>query len=175
MIFSWESALKIVKGEKTQTRRVYKDGHILYMGDGDLTSFVMNVDTRQVIYKVGQEVVVQEKRGGFGLWHNAAENHVVIYENNKEAMFNMGYRPLKIRFTGIKSSEVLDIPQDDIEREGFKNFKQFARVWAEMHDKQVLKRVEFGDYEIPELRQAIRACCKGIKWTAWALDFEVVK
>lgn len=153
MIFqhTWE---KVLSGEKTQTRRLFKAGDYGWMcgysneidpttgRTGFIYSSVSNQQDGKIINRwlVGKTYAIQPGRG----------------------MKAVG----RIQIIGIRCQDVRKISLVDVRAEGFEARYQFLDVWAAMHDPYMLtKRAWFDEWSDRP----------SDLYRAWVLHFSVVK
>lgn len=153
MLFKSELIEKIVKGEKTQTRRLIKYNG-LYCSDcgetwnlserdggscGYCTHGEVVLDIIPCRFKVGQDYAVQPGRGKPGVWWcphckivaDIREGCCPECSGNNDVPVNeSGWRlteleSLRIRITGICKQRLCDITKEDAKAEGFESICEF--------------------------------------------------
>lgn len=174
MLFKSELIDKIVRGEKTQTRRPVKAGESLCQVESPHGGYkplgVFQNNRAKVM--VGQDYAVQPGRGKLGVCWNA--KFQVWRETGPNNRVDDVTKMLRIRVLDIRREDVRRISLEDTEAEGFYTRNEFWEVWCGFYDKPGLAIiaahkphnviVQAGLLERPdELYQA------------WAYTFEVVR
>ncbi len=114
---------KVLSGEKTQTSRIWKDDYTFSWDeyDRELPTVVLSMKAWEAgkirqLYRVGQTLAVQPKRGAKGV--------------------------ARIRILELAKRDVRNFASEDIQREGFEDISEFLRVWVSMHDKELFRKIE---------------------------------
>ena len=198
MQFKEEFISKIISGEKTQTRRLVKEGEIAVVerienpsltwtetgayleGEGILSAVVRNGKTK---YKVGKDYAVQTGRGTKGLWYCPKCKVENCYTGNLKKDFDWaekGHRliPLRIKITDIIKTFLRDISNNSVIAEGFKTKKEFLTYFYTLYWNAVRENGITGKME-PVIPKKFK---KGFTpetciWNpeVWVLTFEVKK
>jgi hypothetical protein len=113
----------VLNGTKTQTSRIWKDnytiGAINQYGDTSPNNDIKWVQSlngsQRMLYRTGQELAVQPKRGAKGI--------------------------ARIKITHLEKRTVDTFTDVDIAREGFVNHAEFLKVWRAMHGNDCLALV----------------------------------
>jgi hypothetical protein len=176
MIFKPGLIDAILSGQKTQTRRLVKPGEeaILWrMGsEGDYTlREVAALHARPDAsglrvyskWQVGRDYAVVPKRGQPGVWWRSEPLPMgwkppwtAGYEKIQAALTEDGFRPLRIRITGIRREALQSITEADALAEGVDSVEAYRALW-----------------------DRINGNTKGARWAdnppVWVITFEVVK
>lgn len=102
MLFKQTLAEKIINGQKTQTRRLCKDGENWRKASDDGIATVFDKDGR-IKWQVGRDYAIQTKRGGKAIG--------------------------RFRITDIRREIVAQISDDDAKAEGFAGRNEFFGAW----------------------------------------------
>jgi len=144
-LYSKPVAELILSGTKCQTRRLLKEGEVIYISP----RVVCNKNDK-VKWQVGRDYCVSLGRGKAGLWYcskckvqqtekemeecwGSALYKKVIANQNKiisegyecpycEAGTNGTFKPLRIKITGLRKEYLRDITEEDAEKEGLEPF-----------------------------------------------------
>ena len=150
---------KVLGGEKTQTRRLVKDGEYLgkYLGKAWMETTV-SLSNGKAKYQVMQTRVVQPSRNHPTLIYHPEHPCYGIdiiepgdshYQQAKSGEWNyrgQGYIQARIRITDIRREDVRNISYEDACAEGFKHkdgvadtiYGNFLNTWCKMHDKKAV-------------------------------------
>lgn len=181
MIFQTQNAIdKILKGEKTQTRRIVKPTHrnlLGYWSDGthEIISEVYNAGRDRPLYQIGKTYAVQPGRGKPGVVWYRGDNPLWDKETRWDVPCdgqNEWWTPLRIRILAIRREDVRNISEDDARAEGYDNTISFLIAWCTMHDKQAFPKSITPDRY---WRETLLAERPADRYDAWALTFEMVK
>ena len=196
MIFSSKSIEDILSGKKTMTRRIVKENEIFFEKDNLVTSNSNKLPLRTK-WQVGKSYAVQNKRGGKTLWYCSKCNELVkkvrgsnnvecgycackdknlelsgefLFTSGKSLNFwfnKNGWKPLRIKITGIKKERLLDVDLNDARKEGYEmtnnydsknNFLiNFVAINYKKIPKSIHKRVD-KKQELFSERYLERAC-----------------
>jgi len=161
MIFQF-TVDKVLSGEKTQTRRIYKLNKHYPSFSNDTYWAVFGVQGAPPIYEVGHTYAVQPGRG-------------------KPAV-------ARIQITEIRREDVRCISDEDVKAEGFETTAEFLEVWTQMHDVSAFGYLNcdmgFGGYHSQELDiplygyeawKEYLTTRPTERYTAWALTFKLVQ
>lgn len=182
MLFKPELALKILTGEKTQTRRPIKAGEKLVERDGLKT--VLTAGGRIKI-QVGRDYAVQFGYGKPTRFWNPETSEMMswdAYEANRVEhgdvhMFwvfrQNGFIPMRIRMTEIRCEDVRNISYDDTLDEGFEYYEKFLSVWCAFYDQKSLPIVTDSYYSTSQIHVLMSARPEH-KYQAWAYTFELM-
>jgi hypothetical protein len=167
MIFATEGAIhKIISGEKSQTRRLIKEGeqesyfcqnfylsntseHNVFAVKGTISIVYNTTELKRKRWQVGKTYSVQMGRNKPGIWydtetkvvhHNfpAGEPLAKKFKGLKEE-WKKHYPnviPLRIRITAIRKEKLLDITEEDAKKEGFKSKLDFLRAFCLINGKR---------------------------------------
>lgn len=179
---------KVLWGEKTQTRRLFKKEWEVSESyrakldpsryDGVLSMLELQIDSIFTTKLKGAQDVYTDvfKIGGV---------HTVVGGRGKPAVM-VADKKLQIRVTRIRVEDVRLITPEDVKAEGFTSYAEFMETWCGMHDKPAHKA-------IAQMRTNLQMIAVGrpnyIEDKTWALlkerpdnryqavvlDFEVVK
>lgn len=121
MIFqhTWE---KVLSGEKTQTRRIVKDGDVGGLEKIDLHPYAIDENPSLWLKHPFSEVYRNDRL----LWQ-IGKTYAVSAGRGKPAI-------ARIRLTEIWKSDVREISSEDVEAEGFQDMPEFLETWVQMHD-----------------------------------------
>lgn len=167
MLFKPELIDKIVRGEKTQTRRLVKNGEVEgYPFNGNKR--VRNLKTGRDKWFEGRSYAVQVKRGGRTVqWCPECKC------KGREFVIHMGYcrsapneQDLRIKIKRIRHQKLNEINQRDAKAEGFANKAAFLEYFHRINEN--LKENE-------DLLGAVMAGRKLPNPVVWVLNFEVVE
>lgn len=127
--FSPEFIFKILSGEKTQTRRLVKEGEYEDCFDDDLIFIAKgNLNKYKIKWQVGKKYAVCVK--GEPIWYCPKCPYVM----KPDLMFKVHQvtcycgeltKPLIIELTEIRKEKLLDITEEDAKKEGFKSKDHF--------------------------------------------------
>lgn len=181
-LYSGKVAKLILEGKKTQTRRLVKDGeysnretspkirgyhaviHSVYTTKGKL---------KWIVGLSGKSYAVQLGRGKPSLWfcpkcrsiYDPMESPIwpeqgcnnVLDVPRGDSMCGVRLEPLRIELTEIRKEKLLDISEEDAEKEGFKSKKDYLEMFYNaFYDKPAWVIGEWN----PDV---------------WVLNFELVK
>jgi len=176
MNFNVEFVEKILSGEKTQTRRLVKEGEY------EINLFPSNkigqvIKARKnnvkkysgVKWQIGKDYAVQSGRGKKGLWY--CPKCKLNYEDNA---FNCGCTPhpyiksipLRVVIKNIRKERLLDISEEDAKREGYRNKDDFVDGFVLINKGRPI-------YE--NLTKVFGHIVSYWNPSVWAIEFEVKK
>lgn len=146
MIFQTEGAIgKIIRGEKTQTRRIVKPRDFYEPEDVPVSAPAGVFRWREPddgssvpVFIVAKSYAVQPERTKPGVWWHPGKPEDGWYDSSHPPIG----APLRIRITAIRREDVRTISEDDARAEGYKSAEKFLWDWAGMHD---LKAAEEAD------------------------------
>lgn len=177
MLFKEELIEKIVKREKTQTRRIVHQGEKLCLVNGIKTVFTPN---GRIKWQVGRDYAVQYGRGLPTAIYEPERPKLMKWSFYKELLevkyplddlFKMGYQHLRYTITNIRCEDVRNISKSDGLAEGFLSDKiGFWEIWTELHDDRINKIIQ--TTEISQVRTILKARPLNI-YLAWALTFKI--
>ena len=152
MIFATENAIRqIISGEKTQTRRLVKEGeHPAFDIGMEINTDCVFTKDAKIKWQVGKTYAVQSGRGRNGLFYcpicfkKGKKEYLLEQDGAKgkdltkidELCWYKPYhhmKPLRIRITGIKKEKLLDIQTEDVIKEGFENQATFLKAFCEIN------------------------------------------
>lgn len=162
MLFKPELAYKVLRGEKTETRRIVKEGQRLldsssgmakgvyhttvygyYALDGMGQRTYFNGHKDRTVWQVGRDYPVQPGRGKKTLlWRpdDLGYNGVSIWEGEQhEELFNWGWRKGYLTVDDLWREDVRNISEASVKAEGFDKRYEFLLIWMSMHDKAGFK------------------------------------
>lgn len=191
MIFQTEGAIgKIVRGEKTQTRRIVKPHQLIGHDDSYVATYKVygyhaidcvgqpsyfNGHTERQVYVVGKTYAVQPGRTRPGVWWHPGRPEDGWYDSSHPPVG----APLRIRITAIRREDVRNISEDDARAEGYADTPHFWLVWCQMHDPKLYFPLEkpgrFADFvsrTVDELRAILKQRPAHL-YDAWALEFSI--
>lgn len=169
MQFKEEFIPKIISGEKTQTRRLVKEGDAITAVHSKNKIYAIGkiLPPHRTKYQVGKDYVVQTKRGGKGLWYcpkckkssylvnsfgswKKADSIKKFCECSmkiiSENPYTGTFKPLRIKITDIRQEKLLDISEADARAEGFKNKLEFAVYFCGLYKKNVVYE-DYGSFK----------------------------
>jgi len=171
MIFQTEGAIeKVVRGEKTQTRRIVKLEHrLMWGGTSDDNMQILRVSRLTIsVYEVGKTYAVQPGRGKAGMHYGELPMLCPIPEWATNA------DPIRIRITAIRHEDVRQISEADAIAEGYDCIHDFWFTWIEIHDKSYLETYRYA-VDTDYLREYGFYVRPAERYQAWTLLFEVAK
>lgn len=180
MLFKVALAEKIIKGEKTQTRRPVKPGERLEMVDGLLT--VMR--GHRLRMQQGRDYAVCYGRGKATRWYNA-DKCLIPHElylkarghsgaSWREDFAAKGWTEFRILLTDIRCEDVRDISHDDSIAEGFKSCVEFLETWAGFYDSSQLSVLR--DAYWSDAQKHVLISDRPYRlYQAWAYTFEIAE
>lgn len=153
MIFqhTWQ---KILSGEKTQTRRIVKDG--------DALSWVKQMAGYCVALPIQKPIIARDGR----YLYQVGKTYAVQPARGQKAI-------ARIRITSIKQGDVRHISHADVLSEGFSSKREFLTVWFQMHDPYMLPLAD-AIFASGEAMRTFRDRPAEL-YNAWVLGFELVK
>jgi hypothetical protein len=181
MLFKPELINAIVRGEKTQTRRVrnaneWLGGGAFEMNGKHLVSpyavYIGTMPHERLKWMVGRDYAVQPKMGKPCVWWHPENLHVFELQpdSDKGILRENGYKPLRIRITDIHRESLQDIDAFGVNYEGI--------LLPE-------KYVSYNNLTRPEIeREMFRKLWDSLatpatRWNAnpdvWVLTFEIVR
>ena len=118
---------EILEGQKTQTRRVVKPGEKLVSKARPRYWHPCVVQGRRIKWQVGRDYAVSPGRGKQGLWWRQMDtgNYQALGGEHRDRMLD-GWKPLRIRITGIRQERLQDISEADAIAEGLRPVDGFA-------------------------------------------------
>jgi len=149
MLFQHTLIEKLITGQKTQTRRLYRSETLT--ADGVLMTAPNDHPTPRRKYAVGHDYAVCPARGKPGL----------IIDG----------KPLRILITDIRFDWVVNISDQDARAEGFENPLEFWRVWCGIYCKSEIAYFS----ENIETTRAYLKCIDPEPFKAWAITFQIAK
>lgn len=169
MIF--QQILEILRGQKTQTRRVALPGpsefgehkyEFLDTRNGVPTVLCGRRGHQlRIKWQVGRTYAVINKRGLPAVWWTQDEYGDYIWLNgriirNKPSRQREHFRQMRIRVTGIRKDRLQDITEADAFAEGVASVEEYKALWDSINGKT-----------------------KGARWSdnpeVWVITFELVK
>lgn len=175
MQFKPEMVEKIVSGQKTQTRRLVKEGDILgnELRDSTKNNFVSNLavwNDKGSKWKVGKDYAVCPGRGKKGVnWCPDCKGVHGLTKPEDFKDIDCPEIPLRIKITAIRKEKLMKITEGEAIKEGFP-IEMFP-------DKRA--RVSFLKYfhYVNNLDRTENVNAKGAFFNpdVWVIDFEVVK
>lgn len=182
MLFKSELIDKVVRGEKTQTRRPVKDGESLCQVESPHGGYkplgVFQKNRAKVM--VGQDYAVQPGRGQAGiLWSpeigvTSRDGFSVVQERTGETL-TQGLKPLRIRITDIRREDVRRISLEDAMAEGFDLRNEFWEVWCGFYDKPGLAIIAAHKPNNVFVQIGLLQERPDELYQAWAYTFEVLR
>lgn len=192
MIFKPELILKIVRGEKIQTRRPIKAGEVLRQIEsphGGYKPLGVYQNNRAKVL-IGKDYAVVPGRGKptaywrmFKRGELPYEHEVIPYETykfweDKHGKISVdwflqqrGYKRLRILVTDIRREDVRDISPEDVRQEGFSYTAEFWYVWCSFYDASIAETIG-SMFKDPEVFLRNRP---DELYQAWAYTFEVLR
>jgi hypothetical protein len=186
MLFKSDLIEKIVKCEKTQTRRLIRGVELAIDAQGnpgaiDSPAFNLMGDIQTVIgengrkrFGVGEEYAIQPGRGKSGLRYGDLPMLTPIPSDKTNDDL------IRIRLTAIRSEDVREISLEDVQAEGFDQPYLFWLRWAEMYDSKFLDMRISIALRTPDNMRAINAAVSNVlkdrpseRYAAWALTFGI--
>ena len=167
MIFQTANAIdKILRREKTQTRRIVK-GHAPQYIEGAIQAVYLSQGCPPV-YEVGRTYAVQPGRGKRSVWYcalNTTEgvDYHILTDGDDAPLYEAGAKQLRIRILTIRRQDVREISEADARAEGYEYRSAFLRAWCQMHCKKALTTEGTLQSRPAKFFQA------------WALTFEVAQ
>ncbi len=152
MIFqhTWE---KVLSGEKTQTRRIYKRGEFTNCWYDDMIINEVLIPQTKVdkygmtmprnVYLVGKTYAVQPGRGKRSVFWKHDENGVLINTVDlaatyvhwtRKSLIEHGWHEMRVEILRIWVGDVRKISELDARAEGFTDKMAFLETWVKMHD-----------------------------------------
>lgn len=139
---------KIASGEKTETRRAWKDGQALEL----FRDIIRNASGR-VLYQAGQIHAILPQRGQAGVWWNSESKRVAqvgeslwatgflqwksddwIPSYEQENLIVWGYQPMRIRITALTFREyVPNITPEAAQAEGGYTVEEYLDLWRKLN------------------------------------------
>lgn len=171
---------KIIMGEQTQMRRLWKCCEALYNADTDqpyVWRDAANGRHGLTRYQVGKVYAIQPGRGKPTIWwkprgyHDTPTLWPIGAFKPDEIRKRVGYQPLRIRILTIRRHDVRLISRADALAEGFEDRWAFMQRWVEINDKTLWRQSRQGA-QLTMLKIDSRP---NRFYDAWALTFEVVK
>lgn len=170
MLFKPDLIDKIVRREKTQTRRpYYPDKHdiVWSIAEGKPPEIraIFVIGRRR--WAVGRDYSVQPGRGKRGVWWDCEKRE--YFDGAGTGVYPDGFKPLRIRITRIRIEDVRLISANDAIAEGFKDVWGFWATWCGFYDPKAVTLTNAliafnGLHKRPDER-----------YQAVALDFEIAQ
>lgn len=188
MLFKPELIEKILREEKTQTRRPAlpePDGTSIAgremigwpMGQMSVRRGAKDDSHWITRYQVGKEYSIQPGRGKSTTYWRYCDLTGVGFDILKipfsVELLNWGWKPLRIRILDIRREDVRSISHEDAIAEGFESPWQFWTVWTEFYDKS-MRQTQIEYHEGPGFFELMRKRPLNL-YDAWALTFELVR
>ena len=164
MIFDENTIKKIIRGEKTQIRKLVKEGELEFQEPCRVETYLGRVK-----WCIVRKYAVCPGRGKKQVWYcpscKAIKGTQNILDTIRESKFCIycellskknNWKPLFIKITKIKKENLLDITRTNIKKEGFKNRKEFLDDFKK-HSK------------------ITNSALHSFNTKVWVLSFEVVK
>jgi len=152
MQFSERSILKICTGEKTQTRRSYKEGDEVVLAMSQT--------------KYPEQGVYQVFRGGRLLWQ-CGKTYAICPGRGKPQV-------ARFRLLMLRMEDARNISAQDAIAEGFATIGMFLETWCLMKDKGAIPAIKLAKMSGVPPMETLRKRPDS-RYNAWALTFELVR
>lgn len=174
MLFKEELAQLIVRGKKTQTRRPFFKGDVLWNILVPSVYGLTKTGRYRLKMAIGKDYSVQYKYGKPCRWWHPERRELIPYNlymkkrehdgDDWENIFinDKGWRPLRLIITDIRKEDVRNISHEDAIAEGFLNRQGFWNVWCGFYDKK---------YQFAHKDELMAR--NDDKYQAWAYSFSV--
>lgn len=180
MIFKAELIDKIVRGDKTQTRRPVRPNEIL-SGDGEMVFIKLDKDKYRTKIGVGRDYAVVPGRGKSGVVWQPRTKTVIekdaleLAESHLRIPLADNFIPLRLRVLGIHCEDVRNISLEDTMAEGFDTRNEFWEVWCSFYDVPGLKIIAAHKPHNVIVQAGLLQERPDEKYQAWAYTFEVLR
>jgi hypothetical protein len=185
MLFKPDLIEKIIKHEKTQTRRLQRlSDRAMYLPNELAPRCVVHETNKHLRFEIGKTYAVQPGRGmptAQVAWMRTAESIVPYLVTEDSSLLFQGLAvPLRIRLTAIRREDVRNISPEDVLAEGFEQPYLFWLRWAGMYDPCFLDTLIPISLRTPDHMAAVNSAVREAldprpadRYQAWALTFEI--
>ncbi len=169
MLMKHDLILKILRGDKTQTRRPYfkarSDSAIrwftekddIYYAPSDYHTNGLQIgiirENGRIKYRVGNTYAIQYGRGKPTCLYNPEGRFLYLQadlQHIRDGLINPA-KPLRIRITQLRFEDVRNIQYDDCLADGFKGNEDFWLTWTSFYDKPAANWISAHMEDFPEM------------------------
>lgn len=158
--FTPEEITAILKGEKTQCRKVVndyqKDNRVFLGKDGENPYQLINSPYKEneviyckeswkfiMPYPNDDDMIVTNYKDRDGIYLDKNKYNFILKNYELDRFYHAITMPewasrCKIRITGIRAEQLFKISDEDIKKEGFKSLSDFAKNWSNIHSNKEL-------------------------------------
>lgn len=191
MNFKRELLEKVIRGEKTQTRRPVKNGQYKApYGTAVPDDYIKTVRAERVlpggqhqlsrvVFEIGKDYAACPGRGKPAMyWTIDGNGDLCIWPYTQRPDPVQTWQQSRIRITNIRREDVRSISLEDAVAEGFKSRLEFWQVWCGFYDTYMLRQPLFGGDEFMTREDSALTLLMDRPaklYDGWALTFELVR
>jgi len=162
----------ILNREKTQTRRLVKEGEFSSGGqEGNYAR--VHSKNKKIKWQVGKTYGVQLGRGKEGIYYQKLRDGRIAFCEGLHSE-SVDQEPLLIHITAIRKERLCDITEEDAKKEGFKDKDEFLRSFMKISwDIMPVRAKKFTSKKLLEQAYRIRNPIAAKEWNpeVWVLEW----